>query len=274
MKMTRKHLVTDQISRSVAVVTGAAGDIGFSIAARLATSFKVIAVDINKGALTKAIERLEANGADVTAIQCNLTDPADLRHMAREACRQGPVNVLVNNAGSARALSLQAMTEDDLSDDVALNLQAALNCFKAFEAPLKQNGQGNVINIASVNGLATFGHPAYSAAKAGLIQATKALAVEYGQYGLRANAVAPGTVKTQAWKAREAANPGVFDDVLSWYPYKQLPEPDDIAEAVAFLISPAARCVTGICLAVDSGLTAGSPALPRTFTQSTDFDGF
>ncbi|MCV0429264.1 MAG: SDR family oxidoreductase [Roseibium sp.] len=266
--------MTDQTSRPVAVVTGAAGDIGFSIAARLATSHKLALVDINHDALSDAAVRLRADGVDVTAIQCDLTRQEDLRQMADQACWLGQVNVLVNNAGSARALSLHSMTDNDLSHDLALNLQAALNCFKALERSLTESDQGSVVNIASVNGLAIFGHPAYSAAKAGLIQATRSIAVEYGKYGLRANAVAPGTVKTQAWKAREAANPGVFDEALSWYPYKHLPEPGDIAEAVGFLVSPSARCITGVCLPVDSGLTAGSTALPRTFTQSTDFDGF
>ena len=165
------------------------------------------------------------------------------------------------------------MTAKTLSKDLTLNLEAALNCFKTFEQPLIACGAGNVINIASVNGLSVYGHPAYSAAKAGLIQATRSIAVEYGRYGIRSNAIAPGTIKTQAWKTRQAANPDVFAEALAWYPLKTLPEPDDIAAAVSFLVSPAARCITGICLPVDSGLTAGSPSLARTFTQSSDFDG-
>ncbi|MEM9633793.1 MAG: SDR family oxidoreductase [Pseudomonadota bacterium] len=265
--------MTDKILEPVAVVTGAAGDIGFAIASQLAATHQIAAVDIDGDALTDIVERLQSGGAKAFAIQCDLTNQDDLARMAEAAVRPGPVTALINNAGAASALSLHSMTSENLSEDLSLNLAAALNCFKALESALIESGAGNVVNIASVNGLGTFGHPAYSAAKAGLIHATKAIAVEYGRYGLRANAVAPGTVKTQAWKAREADNPGVFDEALAWYPYKLLPEPEDIAAAVAFLISQAARCITGVCVPVDSGLTAGSTALPRTFTQSPDFDG-
>lgn len=265
--------MTDQTLKPVAVVTGAAGDIGVAIARQLASTHHVAAVDIDAAALEAVVADLTAEGFKATALTCDLTAPIEISAMAAEAQTLGPVTLLVNNAGAAAALTLHGMSPDGLSKDLALNLEAALNTFKALEAPLTACGDGCLINIASVNGLATFGHPAYSAAKAGLIHATRAIAVEYGKYGLRANTVAPGTVRTRAWKDRAAANPGVFDEALGWYPLKQLPEPHDIAAAVAFLAGPAARCVTGICLPVDSGLTAGSTALPRTFTQSPDFDG-
>jgi NAD(P)-dependent dehydrogenase (short-subunit alcohol dehydrogenase family) len=264
--------VTDQTTKPVAVVTGAAGDIGMAIATQLSETHVIAAVDIDRTALEGAVEELENHGARVAAIQCDLTQPADLFRLSQEASRLGEVATLINNAGAAAALSLHQMTAETLSRDLALNLEAALNCFKTFEKSLIACGSGNVINIASVNGLSVLGHPSYSAAKAGLIQATRSIAVEYGKYGIRANAIAPGTVKTQAWKARQDANPQVFAEALAWYPFKSLPEPDDIAAAVSFLVSPAARCITGVCLPVDSGLTAGSPSLARTFTQSADFD--
>lgn len=258
-------------TKPVAVVTGAAGDIGAAICKALAATHKVAAVDIDSAALAKRAKQLSAVGAAVHPISCDLTDIQDLRKMAEAARQLGPVNVLVNNAGAAIALSLQSMTAEALSKDLELNLEAALNCFKALEQPLLAGGGGSVINIASVNGLQTFGHSAYSAAKAGLIHATRAMAVEYGKFGLRANAIAPGTVRTQAWKARAEANPQVFQEALAWYPLKNLPEPDDIAAAVTFLAGPQARCISGVCLPVDSGLTAGSPPLAATFTQSDDF---
>jgi len=265
--------VTDQTSRPVAVVTGAAGDIGMAIARELAPTHSIAAVDIDAATLTEAVSGLKKDGSRATALICDLTDPQAVKQMASSARELGPVSVLINNAGAAAALTLHSMTPESLASDLALNLEAALNTFKALETALVESGGGCLINIASVNGLATFGHPAYSAAKAGLLHATKAIAVEYGKYGLRANAIAPGTVRTRAWRDRAMANPGVFDEALGWYPLKHLPEPRDIAAAAAFLASPAARCITGICLPVDSGLTAGTTALPRTFTQSPDFDG-
>lgn len=271
--MTRRHLVTELTSQPVAVVTGAAGDIGAAIAEKLANTYTIAAVDLDQDGLEKTVRSLQDQGFRASGLPFDLTSADSLVELAVFARSLGSVETLINNAGAASALSLQHMTRGDLAQDVGLNLEAALNCFKVLEDDLIACGHANVINIASVNGLGTYGHPAYSAAKAGLIHATKAIAVEYGKYGLRANAVAPGTVKTQAWKIRQSDNPKVFEEALRWYPFKALPEPADIAEAVSFLLSPAARCITGVCLPVDSGLTAGSPALPRTFTQSPDFDG-
>jgi NAD(P)-dependent dehydrogenase (short-subunit alcohol dehydrogenase family) len=155
--------------------------------------------------------------------------------------------------------------------DRALNLDAAWYAFEAFRPALLAS-RGSVVNVASVNGLGVFGHPAYSAAKAGMIHLTRLIAVEYGRRGLRANTVAPGTVATRAWEARRAANPGVMDEAAAHYPLGPVASPDDVAAAVAFLAGPDAAAITGVCLPVDCGLTAGTPALARTFSQSRDYD--
>jgi NAD(P)-dependent dehydrogenase (short-subunit alcohol dehydrogenase family) len=131
--------------------------------------------------------------------------------------------------------------------------------------------RGSVVNIASVNGIGVFGHPAYSAAKAGMIHLTRLIAVEYGHHGIRANAIAPGTVRTQAWEDRAANNPAVFDQAAAHYALGRIVRPEDVAEAVGFLASPLAAAITGICLPVDCGLTAGIPALAATFSQSPDY---
>lgn len=250
-------------------MTGAGGDIGRAIAEELASSHVIAAVDIDLEGAADTARFLMDQGCSAAAIHCDITRDVSVASMADAARALGPVELLVNNAGSARVLSLQSLTLSNMQADLDLNLAGAMRCFKALEDDLKSNG--TVVNIASVNGKGTYGHPVYSAAKAGLIQFTRALAVEYGRFGLRANAVAPGTVRTQAWQAREAENPGVFEEALRWYPLKTLPSPQDIAKAVGFLSGPGARCISGICLAVDSGLTAGSSDLPRTFTQSDDF---
>jgi NAD(P)-dependent dehydrogenase (short-subunit alcohol dehydrogenase family) len=154
--------------------------------------------------------------------------------------------------------------------DNALNLEAPFLCFRAFEGALKAS-QGALVNISSVNGMAVFGHPAYSAAKAGLIHLTKLIAVEYGKFGIRANAVAPGTVRTQAWEARAAANPQVFDEAKRWYALRRIATAEDVANAVYFLASDQAAAITGVCLPVDCGLTAGQAELARTFSQSEHY---
>ena len=153
---------------------------------------------------------------------------------------------------------------------ISLNLEAAFLCFRAVEDMLKAS-KGSLVNIASVNGLAVFGHPAYSAAKAGLLHFTRLVAVEYGKFGIRANAVAPGTVRTQAWEKRAAANPNVFEEAKRWYALQRVVDPVDVANAVSFLASPLAAAITGVCLPVDCGLTAGQAELAHTFSQSDHY---
>ena len=258
------------MTRSLAVVTGAAGDIGRAIARRLAESHdRVALLDIDAGALSAAIDDL-GDGDSFLPVVCDVTDEQSLAAMARELADVGLVKTLVNNAGAARAVSLHDTDASIWRQDLALNLEAAFLTFRALEAPLKAS-QGALVNIASVNGMAVFGHPAYSAAKAGLIHFTKLVAVEYGKFGIRANAVAPGTVRTQAWEARAAANPQVFEEVKRWYALRRIATADDVANAVHFLAGDQAAAITGVCLPVDCGLTAGQAELAHTFSQSDHY---
>jgi NAD(P)-dependent dehydrogenase (short-subunit alcohol dehydrogenase family) len=256
--------------KSVAIVTGAAGDIGRAIAARLGDGHDIVLLaDINGEAAKKTA--LDLGGTErFLAISCDVTDAASVAAMAEAAASVGTVRTLVNNAGAARAVSLHDTTQDIWRMDNALNLEAAFLCFRAVEEMLKES-RGSVVNIASVNGMNVFGHPAYSAAKAGLLHLTRLIAVEYGKFGIRANAVAPATVRTQAWEARAAANAQVFEEAKRWYPLQRIVEPKDVAEAVHFLASPAAGAISGICLPVDCGLTAGQAEVARTFSQSIHY---
>ena len=258
------------MTRSVALVTGAAGDIGRAIAARLADSHDlVVVVDIDLPAARSAAADLGSDDR-FQALQCDVTDEASVAAMAKAAMALGSVRTLVNNAGAARAVSLHDTTSEIWRADNALNLEAAFLTFRALEEDLKKT-QGAVINIASVNGLAVFGHPAYSAAKAGLIHLTRLIAVEYGKFGIRANAVAPGTVRTQAWEARAVANPQVFEDAKRWYALRRIATAADVANAVFFLAGDEAQAITGVCLPVDCGLTAGQTELAHTFSQSDHY---
>jgi NAD(P)-dependent dehydrogenase (short-subunit alcohol dehydrogenase family) len=258
------------MTSSVAIVTGAAGDIGRAIARRLGEDHDIVLMpDLDGEAAERAAASL-GNPGKFVAVACDITDVANVADMAARAAELGTVRTLVNNAGAARAVSLHDTTPEIWRMDNALNLEAAFLCFRAVEDALKQS-QGSLINIASVNGTNVFGHPAYSAAKAGLLHLTKLIAVEYGKYGIRANAVSPGTVRTQAWEVRAAANPNVFEDARRWYPLQRIANPDDVANAVGFLASPLASAITGVCLPVDCGLTAGQAELARTFSQSEHY---
>lgn len=255
---------------SLAIVTGAAGDIGRAIALRLSQDHdKVLLVDIDEAAAQSAAAGMGSADRFI-AVACDVTDDISVASMAATARAYGVVKTLVNNAGAARAVSLHDTTPDIWRKDNALNLEAGFLCFRAVEDMLKET-RGSVINIASVNGMAVFGHPAYSAAKAGLLHLTRLIAVEYGKYGIRANAVAPGTVRTQAWEARAASNPQVFEEARRWYPLQRIVDPLDVANAVGFLAGPLAAAISGVCLPVDCGLTAGQAELARTFSQSDHY---
>jgi NAD(P)-dependent dehydrogenase (short-subunit alcohol dehydrogenase family) len=98
--------------------------------------------------------------------------------------------------------------------------------------------RGSIVNIASVNGMTGIGEEAYGAAKAGMINLTQNLAVKYGRFGVRANTVAPATIRTPIWDGRVAERPSVFEDLARWYPLGRVGEPEEVANAALFLASP------------------------------------
>lgn len=252
----------------LAVVTGAAGDIGQAIVRRLLQDHDAVLMADRDLAGAEAAAR--EIGPACTGIRVDVTDPASCAALAEAAAAAGGVTTLVNNAGAALGASLQGTSPENWQADRALNLDAAFYVFAALAGQLAAH-RGSVVNVASVNGLSVFGHPAYSAAKAGMIHLTRLIAVEYGAKGIRANAVAPGTVRTRAWQTRADANPDVFREAAEHYALGRIVAPEDVAEAVGFLASPLAAAITGVVLPVDCGLTAGIPALARTFSQSDDY---
>jgi NAD(P)-dependent dehydrogenase (short-subunit alcohol dehydrogenase family) len=253
----------------VVLVTGACGGIGSALSRRFVElGDTVLALDLDAAAL----EALAAGlGADrVTPVVADLADAAAVQQAVAQAVKlRGPVDVLVANAGGAKAGTLAATDIASWQRDVNLNLNGTYYTVEAVRASMIERQQGVLVLIGSVNGMASLGHPAYSAAKAGLISYTKALALELGKYGIRANIVCPGTVKTKAWHARADKNPQVFENLKKYYPLRDFPTPDDIADAVQFLASPMARVITGVALPVDGGLMAGNRLMAEDLTLET-----
>ena len=128
---------------------------------------------------------------------------------------------------------------------------------KAILPGMIDAGRGSIVCVSTVNGLMGIGDDAYSAAKAGVINFAKNLAVRYGQYGIRANVVCPGTVQTPAWTRRLERTPDIFERLTPWYPIGRVGQADDIAAAITFLASDDASFISGVVLPVDGGLTAG-----------------
>ena len=178
----------------------------------------------------------------------------------------GDVHLLINNAGVSRHPTLAATDPAGWAQDIAANLNGAHACAHAVLPQMVERRSGCIVSVGSVNGLSALGDPAYSAAKSGIIALTKAIAMEYGRYGIRANCVLPGTVRTPIWDERKAKDPDVLKQLERWYPLGRIVEPEEVASVIAFLASDAASAVTGAAIPVDCGLTAGNIVMTRELT--------
>lgn len=170
----------------------------------------------------------------------------------------GAPDAAIANAGFTRAEHLDHLDDAVWASEVAVNLNGAYALADPLVAAMAARGAGNLVFVSSVNALGHYGNPAYAAAKAGLLAYARAIALERGDRGVRANVVAPGSVRTPAWDHRLEADPSLLDKVLPHYPLGRLVNPREVADAVLFLASDAASGITGAVLPVDAGLTAGN----------------
>src|SRR5215204_1363665 len=186
-----------------------------------------------------------------------------------EATREayGPVDVLINNAAKATDADFLSLGEMKWDADVATTLKGSFLCSQAVLPGMLEQRYGVILNISLVNALAYYGNEAYSAAKAGILSLTRSLAVRYGPFGVRTNAIAPGTLRTPAWEARQQKDPRVFERVAAWYPLGRVGQPEDVVGAALFLASDEASWITGAVLPVDGGLTAGNHRMTREIVQ-------
>ncbi len=234
------------------LISGAGGGIGRSMVAGFrAAGANVIGADRDADLLA---------GLDLSRqVLFELSDPKATRAaIERYIAEHGAPDAVVSNAGFTRAESLEHLDDDVWASEIAINLNGAYAMTDPIVTAMARRGAGSLVFISSVNGLAHFGNPAYSAAKAGLIAYARAIAVERGAQGIRANAICPGSVRTPAWDHRLAADPTVLDNVLPHYPLGRMVLPQEVANAAIFLCSDAASGITGTTLTVDAGLTAGN----------------
>ena len=242
----------------VAVVTGGASGIGRATALLFAAEGATVTiVDLNAPAAALVADEVEAAGGRARVAAADVTDPAAVEQVAAETLDAfGRIDVLVNNAGASRGDS-PLDTDPDLWDwNMAVVLKSQYLMTRACLPAMLAAGAGAIVNIASVNGLTAVGEDAYSAAKAGVVNFTKNLAVRYGASGLRANVICPGSIRTPIWAEQLAREPRVFERLAPWYPLGRVGEPEEVARAALFLASDEASFVTGAALVVDGGYTA------------------
>ena len=211
------------------MITGAAGGIGQELARQFGECGAAIAALDKKEEVRALASELAKMGMKVHAETADIGD-ADQVAQAVAGFRQelGSISILVNNAGFSARATLEATTPETWRADVGANLNGAFNCAHAVLADMKAANAGTIVNISSVNGLSALGDPAYSAAKAGMINLTKSLAMEYGRFNIRANAICPGTVRTPIWDHRVKKNPEIFENLLKWYPLRRVADPSTL----------------------------------------------
>src|SRR6202008_2441860 len=178
----------------------------------------------------------------------------------------GPIEILGNNAGGSTHGTFARTDAAGWGREIRGNADSAYFCAQAVIPGMQAKRSGVIVNIGSVNGLAALGDPAYSAGKAAMISLTRSLAQEYGRYGVRANIVLPGTVRTPLWEKRAAKDPKVLETLRRWYPLGRIVEPIDIAKAVGFLASDAASAITGAAVPVACGLMSGNIVMRAELT--------
>ena len=256
-------------SGKVVVITGAASGIGAATAARFAKAgARLVLADLNLDGLTAMAGGLSVSTDDLALLACDVASQADVEAVIATAVQQfGRLDVLVNDAGMGAFGSVPDTDPEVWRRVIAVNLDSVFYGARAAIPHLIETA-GCIVNTASISGLAgDYGFAPYNAAKAGVINLTRTLAMDHGKDGVRVNAVGPGLVRTPLASALHE-HPVIMGEYRERVPLGRAAEPDEIARPILFLASSAASYITGEILTIDGGLRAatGQPNFTKLFT--------
>ena len=248
--------------KKVAAITGGASGIGAATAARLADDgFDIAVIDVNAAGGMATVDAVRAKGRQAEFFACDVSDAKAVEALAEAVeAKLGPVTALVT------AAALIPNTEAILDMDMAahdrmwkVNYNGTLYCCQSFARRMVPHKRGAIVTLGSINSRAPLPLPAYNPGKAAIERLTQLLAVELGRHTIRVNSVGPTYVMTPPLRQKVADGQRDLAKMMSVHALPFLPEPTDIADAIAFLISDQARTITGILLPVDSGWLSGVP---------------
>ena len=246
-------------SSRVAIVTGAARGIGAATAKRLASDGMAVGVlDLDAGACGPTVDAITSGGGRAVAVGADVSDAEQVgTAVGKVAAELGPPVVLINNAGIIRDNLLFKMSEDDWDMVLGVHLRGAFLMSRAAQKFMVDQRFGRIVNLSSSSALGNRGQVNYSAAKAGMQGFTKTLAIELGQFGVTAIAVAPGFIATDmtaATAARVGMDFGEFQAAAATrIPVRRVGQPEDIAHVISFLVSEGAGFVSGQVIYVAGG---------------------
>jgi len=238
----------------VAIVTGAARGIGKSIAMKLALAgANVVIADVEEEMAKSAAKEISQKGSETISVMVNVSSLSSVEEMVKKTLDKfGRIDILVNNAGVTRDALVMRMKEEDWDLVLDVNLKGAFNCIKVVSPVMVKQRSGKIVNIASIVGISgNAGQANYSASKGGLIALTKTCAKEFASRQINVNAVAPGFIETSMTERLPAE---VKERLSSQIPFGKIGKPEDVANAVLFLVSEEAAYITGEVVKVDGGM--------------------